>query len=340
MNLLAQVMRGELSESRHYGAIAIANTEGALVYGAGEVDGFQAFLRSSAKPFQAIPLIESGAADRFELSEQEIAVACASHNGEDEHVRVVGGMLERGGLSPDQLLCGAHLPYYEPAANALIRAGKAPSNLHSNCSGKHTGMLLVCKQMGWPTENYNEPEHPLQKWILEIVAEFCGLPVSEVATGVDGCSVVCFGMTVQQMATGFARLTAPTYWEQAGKPKHAAAVQRIINAMMTHPFMVGGTGRADTDLMTLASGQIFSKGGAEAVWCMGFPERGLGLAVKVEDGASRAHPVIVAEALRQTGLLGEREIAAFAAKQISPLRNVRGLVVGEIKPVFKLTVVS
>lgn len=333
---MAHVVRGELSESRHYGAIAVANSAGQLIYGTGDVAGFQAFLRSSAKPFQAIPLVESGAADRFNLSDQELAVACASHNGEDEHVRVVAGMLERAGLSPDQLLCGAHLPYHEPTATALVQAGKAPSNLHSNCSGKHTGMLMVCKQMGWPTENYNEPEHPLQKWLLEVVAEFCGLPASEVATGVDGCSVVCFGMTVQQMATGFARLADPVYWEQTGKPEHAAAVQRITKAMMTHPFMVGGTGRADTDLMTLAQGSLFSKGGAEAVWCMGFPGRGLGLAVKVEDGASRAHPVIVSEALRQTGLLAESEIAAFAAKQISPLRNVRGLVVGEVRPAFQL----
>jgi L-asparaginase II len=325
-----------MSESRHYGSLAVTDVEGQLIYGVGAVDGAPAYLRSSAKPFQAIPLIESGAAERFGLSDQEIAVACASHNGEDEHVRVVGGMLERAGLSPDQLLCGAHLPYYEPAATALTRAGQPPSNLHSNCSGKHTGMLLVCKQMGWPTENYNEPEHPLQKWILEIVAEFCGMPVSEVATGVDGCSVVCFGMTVRQMATGFARLSDPTYWEQAGKPEHARAVKRIINAMMAHPFMVGGTARNDTDLMQLAPGRVFSKGGAEAVWCMGFPERGLGLALKVEDGTPRAHPVIIAEALHQTGLLDEAVIKGFAAHQIKPLRNVRGLVVGEIRPAFKL----
>ncbi len=336
INLLAEVVRGSLSESRHYGYLAIVNPAGQLVAATGPEDTAPTFLRSSAKPFQALPLIESGAADHFGLSEQELAVACASHNGEDEHVRVVGGMLERAGLSPEQLLCGAHLPYYEPAANTLLRDHRTPSNLHSNCSGKHTGMLLVCKHMGWPTENYADPEHPLQKWILELVAEFCGLPASEIATGVDGCSVVCFGVTVRQMATGFARFADPTYWEQAGKPKHAAAVKRIINAMMAHPFMVGGTGRSDTDLMKAAPGRVFSKVGAEAVWCMGFPGRNLGLAMKVTDGANRAHPVILAAALRQTGLLDEAEIAAFEAQQVKPLRNVRGLKVGEYRAALKI----
>ncbi len=336
MDLLAHVVRGELSESRHYGNIAIADSEGRLIYSSGPEKGEASFLRSSAKPFQAVALVESGAADHFGLSVEELSVACASHNGEERHVRVVGGMLERAGLTPEYLLCGSHLPMHEPSAHALIRAGLAPSNLHSNCSGKHTGMLLTCLQMGWPLENYNAPEHPLQKWLLEIVAEFCGMSTAEVKTGMDGCSVVCFGMTVHQMAIGFARLADANYWERNGNPKHAATVRRIINAMMTEPFMVAGTNRADTDLMEVAPNRIFSKGGAEAVWCIGFPEQGFGLAMKVIDGAARAHAPILVEALRQTNLLEENEIAAFAAKQVKPLRNVRGLVIGEYQAAFKL----
>jgi L-asparaginase II len=336
MNLLAHVVRGELSESRHYGYIAIADAQGRLLYSSGPQDGEPSFLRSSAKPFQAVALVESGAADRFGLSTEELSVACASHNGEDRHVRVVRGMLERAGLSPDQLLCGSHLPMDEPSAHALIRAGLTPSNLHSNCSGKHTGMLLTCLQMGWPTENYNLPEHPLQKWLLEIVAEFCGMEPAEVKTGMDGCSVVCFGMTTHQMATGFARLADPNYWEEIGNSKRAATVRRITNAMMSEPFMVGGTGRADTDLMEIGAGHVFSKGGAEAVWCVGFPDKGLGLAMKVVDGAARSHPAVLVEALRQTKLLEENQITEFAARQVKPLRNVRGLVIGEYKAAFKL----
>ena len=334
--MLAHVIRGGMSESRHYGYLAIADTSGRRVYATETADSLPAFLRSSAKPFQALALVESGAADRFGLSETELAIACASHSGEEPHVRLIRGMLERADLSPEDLLCGSHLPFYEPAAHALIREGRAPSNLHSNCSGKHTGMLLTCLQMGWPIENYNLPEHPLQKWFLELVAEFCNLPPAEVKTGMDGCSVVCFGMTVGQMATGFARLADPTYWEQAGKPEHAAAIARITRAMMAHPFFVSGTDREDKALMEAAPGRIFSKGGAEAVWCMGFPGRGLGLALKVDDGYSRAHAVIIAEALRQSGLLTESEIAAFTAHQVKPLRNVRGLVIGEIQAKFKL----
>src|SRR5690348_11907643 len=248
MTLLAHVVRGGLSESRHYGSIAITNAAGDLLYSTGPVDSPPTFLRSSAKPFQAIPLIESGAADRFNLTPKEVALACASHNGEDEHVQTVAGMQARAGLTPDELLCGAHFPYYEPASIALTRAGRPPSTLHSNCSGKHTGMLLVCKQMGWPTENYHAPEHPLQQWILEVVAEFCDIPASQIATGVDGCSVVCFGVPVHKMAIGFARFADPSYWEKVGKPEHAKAAKRITEAMMAHPFMVGGTGRGDTDL--------------------------------------------------------------------------------------------
>ncbi|MDB5080490.1 MAG: hypothetical protein JWP00_2414 [Chloroflexi bacterium] len=338
MEIIAHATRGGISESRHAGFIVIADANGQAHWTSGPLDQDRvSFLRSAAKPFQAIPLVESGAADAFGLTPAELALTCASHSGEPEHVRQVQAMLDKGGLSPDQLLCGAHYPYNQTAADQMKRESQIPNNLHSNCSGKHTGMLLACKHNGWPTENYTEPDHPLQQAILQAVADFAGLRPSEIATGRDGCSVVCFGLTTLQMATAFARLACPDYWKEQGNPLRALAVTRLTQAMYTHPFNVGGTGRGDTDLMESApGGRIFSKGGAEAVWCMGFPEKGLALALKIEDGANRAEPAILSRALRLTGLLTEAEIAVYEAKQLTQLKNVRGIVVGDYQAVFDL----
>ena len=338
MEILAHVTRGGISESRHAGFIAIADANGKALLTSGPLDQDRvSFLRSAAKPFQAIPLVESGAADAFGLTPAELALACASHSGQPEHTRQVQAMLDKGGLRVDQLLCGAHYPYHQPTADQMRREGQTPTNLHSNCSGKHTGMLLVCKHMGWPTESYTEPDHPLQQAILKAVAGFAGLHPSEIATGRDGCSVVSFGLTTLQMATAFARLGQPAYWEKQGNPERAKAVTRLTEAMYTYPFNLGGTGRGDTDLMESApNGRVYSKAGAEAVWCMGFPHRGVALAMKIEDGANRAEPAILSRILRRTGLLNEAEIDAYEARQLVPLKNVRGIVVGDYQAVFEL----
>lgn len=337
MENLIEVVRGGTSESRHRGFVAIADSEGQPVFTSGplETDAVS-FLRSSAKPIQALPLLESGAADRFGLSEAEIALACSSHNGEDAHVKGVQAMLDKGGLLADQLLCGTHPPYHAPTVERILRQNQDFSVLHSNCSGKHTGMLLICKHLGFPTERYNEPDHPLQQLLLRTVSQVATMPADQLATGMDGCSVVCFGMTTLQMATIFARLADPAWFERNQQPERATAVRRITTAMIQYPFMVSGTGRTDLDLMEAAPGRVVSKAGAEAVWCMSFPQSRVGLAVKVEDGAARAHATIVAHALRQTHLLTQTEIDIFAAKQIQPLRNVRGLPIGEYRPAFTM----
>lgn len=337
MELLAEVVRGGISESRHHGFVAIADSAGRPVFTSGPLENDAiSFLRSSAKPVQALPLVESGAADYFKLTEAEIALACASHSGEENHVATVAAMLEKADLSPDLLLCGAHAPYHAPTAEKLLRQHRDYNVLHSNCSGKHTGMLLICKYLGFPVENYNEPDHPLQQLLLRTMSEVAGIATNQIATGMDGCSVVCFGMTTLQMATIFARFADPAWFERNDQPERAAAVRRITAAMMHYPFMISGSGRTDLDLMEAAPGRVFSKAGAEAVWCMGFPARELGLAVKIEDGSPRAMPVIVAHALRQAGILNEAEIEQFATKQLHPLRNVRGLVIGEYRAAFDL----
>ncbi|NWJ46593.1 MAG: asparaginase [Chloroflexi bacterium] len=338
MNLLANVMRGNIMESRHYGFIALADSSGRVLLSSGApTDDFISFLRSSAKPLQAIPLIESGAADRYGLTDKELALACASHNGEPEHVETALGILRKAGLEPEYLRCGSDYPLYEAARDALLIQGIAPAPLFNNCSGKHAGMLLVCKHMGWELETYTEPDHPLQREIMGVVTEFSGLDAANIATGIDGCSVVCFGMSTARMATAFARLADAAYWEKQNKPQRAIAVRRIAAAMQAHSFMVGGTARSDTDLMNSAgSSKIFSKIGAEAVWCAGFPEHGIGLAFKIADGASRVHPAIMARILRQAHLLPEADIQKFEEVQLKPITNKRGTVVGEYLPMFNL----
>jgi L-asparaginase II len=291
------------------------------------MDGPPAFFRSSSKPLQAIPLVESGAADAFDLAEEELALACGSHSGEPRHVEAVTRMLRRGGLRVDDLRCTPSSPPTE---------GSRKEALAHNCSGKHAGMLLTCRHRGWPIENYTEAGHPLQHWIHQVHAEFCATSTEEIATGVDGCGVVCFATTIPRMATAFARLAEPEYWETVAMPARATAVRRLRDAMMRHPFMVAGTKGHDTDMMEAAPGHVCCKGGAECVWGLGFPGQNRGLAFKVEDGSFRPKAAIVVEALRQTGLLTAAEIDAYAAKQFEPIYNVRGETVGEILPVFTL----
>jgi L-asparaginase II len=326
--LLADYNRGGVSESRHFGHVAVTDIEGRLLWSAGDMDGPPAFFRSSSKPLQAIPLVESGAADAFGLAEEELAVACGSHSGEPRHVDAVNSMLLKGGLNVDDLLCA-------PAASPPTEESRRLALTH-NCSGKHAGMLLTCRHREWRIEKYTEASHPLQQWIHQIHAEFCGLSIEDIATGVDGCSVVCFATTIPRMATAFARFAEPSYWEDAALPARATSVQRLRDAMMKHPFMVSGTDGDDTDLMQAAPGRVCCKGGAEGVWCFGFPGQGLGLAFKVEDGSFRPKAAVVVEALRQTGLLSAGEINAYAAHHMEPIYNVRGESVGEILPAFTL----
>jgi L-asparaginase II len=337
LDTIAYVTRSGLSESLHNGLVVVADSNGAVQLSSQslEVDR-PVFMRSSCKPVQAMALLESGAADHFDLTEPEIAVACASHNGEPDHVSTVQKMLDKGNLSPDQLLCGKHAPYHVPEHETMLKEGRTFNNLHSNCSGKHTGMLLVCKFKGWTTEGYTEPDHPLQQYILQIMSEFAGTTPEKIPLGVDGCTATNFALTLQQMATLFARLATPSYWLNKGDIVRGSAVRRVTRAMMAHPFMVSGTGRNDKDLMETASGRVFSKVGAEGIWCLGFPEKGVGLAIKIEDGNPRPINVIAIEALRQASLLTDEEIELFAEKQVTPIRNMRNMIVGEIRPDFEL----
>jgi L-asparaginase II len=284
----------------------------------GDAEGY-AYARSSAKPFQAIPLVLSGAADTLGLTGEELAVACASHNAEEPHLAAVRSILEKARLSENDLQNGAHPPIYAPAAAELVRSGEKPKVIHGNCSGKHAGMLVVCVHEGWETESYRDPDHPLQRWILEIVARFCGLQRDEILPGGDGCGVPAFGMPLSHLATGFARLAAG----ESLPDDLTEAAGRIRRAMQEHPYMVAGTDRFDTAVM--GGTDLVSKGGAEAVYGAGSPE-GWGLALKISDGGSRA--------LRPAALtvLARRGVDVPGESETRPVRDLHGVVVGEKGP--------
>jgi L-asparaginase II len=280
-----------------------------------------AYARSSAKPFQAVPLILSGAADTLGLTDEELAVACGSHNAEEPHLAAVRSILERAGLSEEDLQNGAHPPLYAPAAAELARSGEKPKAIHGNCSGKHAGMLAVCVREGWETEGYRDPDHPLQQWILEIVARFCGLGRNEILPGSDGCGVPAFGIPLKNLATGFARLA--TGENLPGDLAEAAG--RVWRAMREHPYMVAGTERFDTTVMS--GTKLVSKSGAEAVFCTGSAE-GWGLALKISDGGSRA--------VRPAALtvLARRGVDVPDESETHPVHNLHGEAVGKVVPLF------
>jgi L-asparaginase II len=286
----------------------------------GDTEGY-AYARSSAKPFQAIPLVLSGAADALGLTCEEVAVACASHNGEDPHLAAVRSILGKARLSEEDLQNGAHPPLYAPAAADLVRSGEEPRSIHGNCSGKHAGMLAVCVHEGWETGSYRDPGHPLQRWILEIVGRFCGLERDEILPGGDGCGVPAFGMPLTNLATGFARIATG----ESLPDDLAEAAGRVRRVMREHPYMVAGTDSFDTAVM--GGTDLVCKGGAEAVFCAGSPE-GWGLALKISDGGTRA--------LRPAALtiLARRGVDVQGESEIRPVRDLHGEAVGRVVPLF------
>ncbi len=332
---LVETTRGDARESLHHGAVVVVDRAGRVRYRAGDPD-LGLFLRSSAKPLQAIPLVESGGADRFGLTERELAVTCGSHAAEPEHLAAVRSLLSKAGLDESALQCGAHAPGDAAQAAALAREGRAPTAIHNNCSGKHAGMLAACRAHGWPIETYRAPDHPLQQEIAGIVGECSGIPRASMVLGTDGCGVPTFRMTVGQVALAFARLADPS-----GMPaRRAEAVRRLTGAMRAHPVLVSGTGRLNAVLMEAFGDRLFAKSGAEAVFGIGLVEQGWGIGVKIEDGSNRGMGAVLLDTLRQLEVATAAELAPLAAHHHPLIRNHEGRVVGEIRPVFALEKVS
>jgi len=337
---LVEVRRGSITESWHRGHVIAIEPDRNVVAHLGAPQTTITFLRSSAKPFQALPLLVSGAADRFGFTDREVALACASHNGEPIHTELAASMLEKIGLGPEALKCGVHEPYGVEAARVLRERGEAPNALHNNCSGKHAGMLALALHLGAPIETYNRPEHPVQLAIGKAVAQFTGVPIEDMAVAVDGCAVPVFGMTLKAMAFAYVRLVSPPL--SFDEPTRRAC-ERIVRVMSSYPELIGGTSdRLDTEIMRAAPGRLISKVGAEGVYtagikpCEEFP-RGLGLALKIEDGDDRrARPTVVVETLRQLGVLKDESLEAVARYAFFPVLNRPGDVVGEIRAKFEL----
>lgn len=333
--ILAEVMRGGAVESIHQGTVAVVDTDGRLVAWAGDPEHF-AYFRSSAKPFQAIPVIESGAADAFDFTPAELALCCASHHAEPHHQREVAGMLAKLGLTDKALQCGIPLPGDEEEAGRIVSGLVPRSPLQCDCSGKHTGMLATCLQMGYPIDSYLEPEHPVQRRIRAIIAEVCRVPESSLRLATDGCSVPTFGMAIRAFATAFAALANPRLVPETAGGRHHLALDRLRAAMMAHPENVAGRDDPVTDVMTVGNGAIAAKSGAEGLLCVALPARGLGIAIRIADGSYRALPVAIASVLEQLDVVDPAIIAAFRERQNPELRNHNGRLVGEIRSAFTL----
>ena len=322
--LRVEVLRGDRVESVHRVDVALARPDGSVEALAGDADR-EVFVRSAIKPFQALPLVEEGAAERYGLGDRELALCCASHGGEAEHVALAASMLERLGLGEEALACGPHPPYYRDAARALEREGRSPSRLHNNCSGKHAGMLTLAAASGWPTAGYHEADHPVQRRVQEELARWTGVPAAEMGTAVDGCGVVTFGLPLGALALGFARLA-----EAGGETGSPAA--RILDAMGRHPFLVGGTDRLCTRLMEVTSGRVVAKVGAEGVYGALSRSTHEGIALKARDGATRAAEVALLWALEMRGLLEPGELEELKRWARPEIRNTRDEAVGSLRP--------
>lgn len=322
--ILIEVTRGALVESIHRGAVAVCDANGKLRLSIGDI-AQAVYPRSALKPVQAIPLVASGAADAFKLGDEEIALACASHSGEPMHTERVTAWLKRIDCTADDLACGVHPVRYEPVAEALIRAHEKPTRIHNNCSGKHTGFLTVAKHLGAPTKGYEKVEHPVQRAVVEALKDLAGME-GELPWGVDGCCAPNFALPLAKLARAMARIANP----QGLSPKRAAATKRILHAMTAHPELVAGTGRVCTALMREGNGKLAVKTGAEGVYVAILPEMGLGIALKIDDGASRAAEAAIAQLLLNLGALPSGGEASKLAR--APVNNTRGERVGERRP--------
>jgi len=329
---LVVVRRGGVIESVHHGAIVVADAGGRIDLACGDPETVT-FLRSAAKPVQVLPLLRSGAVERFGLTEGEVAVMIGSHGGEPFHVAAVQSILKKIGLGEEALQCGAHPPFHRPSAKALREAGLKPSAIHNNCSGKHAGMLALSVHLGAPIAAYLDPEHPVQVLILESLTELAGRPASAIPLAVDGCSAPTFALSLAAAAALYARLVSP------GGLRSADAVHRAVAAMRGRPEMVAGTGRICTALMREAPGGLIAKIGAEGFYGLGFERdgRGFGIALKVADGdGERARCTAVIETLRQLGLVTDQAASGLLERFVGEIRNHRGLSVGRVEPAFAL----
>jgi L-asparaginase II len=324
--LLVEVTRGELVESVHRVAACAVDAKGNLLYGAGEID-VPVYLRSAAKPFIAAAAIKAGVIDAFGLDSPEIAVMAASHSGEPIHVRAVLSLLRKIGMDAGALQCGVHVPYDEASANELLRAGATASALHNNCSGKHAGILALCKVIGADPASYLSEENPAQRSILEFCARVSGDDPKTWPIAIDGCGIPVYATSLRNAALSFARLASLTGMDSSD----AWALRVVRDAMVAYPEYVAGSGQLDTELMIAGDGAIASKAGAEGVQGVAAIARGFGYASKVLDGNARARGPSTIGVLGRLGALDESQTGKLARFARPRVYNRAGYAVGEIR---------
>ena len=325
MAVIAYQYRGDLVDQIHRGHIAVTDHTGRILWKLGDPERLT-FARSSAKPLQAIPVAESGALEHYGITPQELAVICSSHNGEPFHVKAVESILHKAGLSPDQLCCGSEYPMYVPAEDALKIAGIPRAPIYCDCSGKHAGMLITARHLGESLEGYTALEHPVQQRILSVFAEMCGVETSDVQLAVYA-NAAAVGSEMTRTTSRPPTLFAPT---------RAATLRRITSAMTAHPEMVAGTDRICTQLMAAFGDRIFCKSGASAFYAVGIKDKGIGIALKMEDGASSIVPYAILSVLTQLGVITPEEACSLPRYHDKNLYNNHHAVVGRTELAFQL----
>jgi L-asparaginase II len=330
--ILAELTRGNWVENRHRGAFAVVDASGRIIASAGDIER-PVFPRSAIKSMQALAMVTSGAIDKFHLTDEELALACASHQGEEFHVAGVTSFLGHIGLAAADLECGAHAPTYAPARERLRESGHQPSALHNNCSGKHSGMLAVAEALGVQTAHYVDRDHPVQKAVRAGIELVVGEPLSLDRCGTDGCSIPTWAAPLRAFAGGFARMATGQRLPQ----DIATAAKRIFDAATTHPHLVAGTGSLDTDVMRAFAGRVFQKGGAEGVQCGAIRSKGWGYALKVDDGNMAASHAMVATLLLAISDPDDDQRKVLDRFAVQTVRNVRGLDVGTLRATGAMT---
>ncbi|AOZ93722.1 asparaginase [Paenibacillus crassostreae] len=332
MSEAIQVIRGHYVESTHHIHIAVVDYTGKLLYSYGDPTRLT-FARSAMKPFQAVPIIETGTARAFEYNASEIALSCASHSGEPIHRETVLNILSRAKLDESDLQCGTHVPKDKASYIELLKAGKELTPVYSNCSGKHSSMLATAVHLHEDIHTYPDINHPVQQRILDVIAEVCNVPREQIGLSVDGCGLPVHQIPLYNVALGFARLAHPEGTVSAAREE---ALETIRDAMMAHPVMVSGHKRFDTDVMSAYKGNIVSKMGAEGVQCIGIIDRGIGIAIKTEDGTDRASGVAAMDVLRQLGVTDESSTELLKDYIQAPVLNARKVKIGVVQANFVL----
>ncbi len=321
--ILINTLRGEVIENRHRGAIAVCDPSGRLVHSWGDVEAL-VYPRSSIKALQALPLVESGAAEHFQLSDTELALACSSHNAEAAHTVAIQNWLSRIELDENALECGAHAPLHDNTARSLLIERVEPGRIHNNCSGKHSGMLTTCRYLDEDSHGYIEPEHPAQQRWFDALGEMADIDMRRLPWNRDGCGIPVIAMPLKSVATAFARIAVPDDLAAA----RSSALERISGAIAANPFMVAGSGRLCTEVMQLTGRRVLVKSGADGVYTAALKDKGLGLALKIDDGSSEAAQVALLAVLQRLNALHADELEALEKRCRIPISNTRGVLTG------------